>query len=157
MAPNIPVQMDQTAFGRGFTPPTFGAPYAYGGVSPLAAYYPGLGGVPAPAGLGRAPVLAQGVGQTAPEDTSLSPSPLVVTSAFAAMAAGGALTGYLASLGAGRGALIGAGTHVALFSFGTALAGRSRLSTGWIVAFTVMGLAASGGVGYLFYRGLGGR
>lgn len=148
-----PVTMDPTAFGRGMTPPTFGAPYAYGGVSQLEGYYPGLGGVH---GLGRAPVLAQGVGDIpAAPSTLSSPSPLVVMSAFGVMALGGALTGYLASIGTGRGALIGAGTHLALFSFGTALAGRSRLSTGWIVAFVLAGLATTGGVSYLFYRGLG--
>lgn len=155
MQRRIPVEMDPTAFGRGMHPDTFGAPYAYGGVSPLAGYYPGLGGA---RGLGHAPVLARGVGDI-PSSTgaSISPSPLVVMSALGVMALGGALTGYLSSMGTGRGAMIGAGTHLAIFSFGTALAGRSRLSAGWIVAFVAAGLATAGGVSYLFYRGLRGR
>lgn len=151
-------QMDPRAFGPGVLEEAFGPRMNYGGTTPNGStLVPGglvemraklgpLGGLRG--GLGDSPVVAQ--------DLS-SPSPLIVGGALMVMALGGALTGYLSSIGTWRGAGIGASTHVALFSFGTALAGRARLSAAWIAGFTLLGVAGGGAASWLFYKGLSRR
>lgn len=145
--------MDPRAFGVGVLEEAFGPRMNYGGSTPngstlvpagLEEMRQKLGTL---GGLGDSPPLAP------PADLS-SPSLLIVGGALAVMAFGGALTGYLASIGTWRGAGIGAATHIALFSFGTALAGRARLSAPWIVGFTTLGVGAGAGASWLFYKGL---
>lgn len=69
---------------------------------------------------------------------------------FGGVAAGGAVTGYLAS-GTMKGAAIGSLVHVALFGLAGAIFGVGRLTGAERGVYGVLGLGAAGGAGYLFY------
>ena len=84
------------------------------------------------------------------------PKPVKHGIAFAAVGAGGALTGYLAA-GSAKGALIGALVHAGLFGLVGAVFAAQRLETAERVAYGAVGLGAIVGAGYLFYVGRRGR
>ena len=71
---------------------------------------------------------------------------------FGMVALGGALTGWLASQGTTRGAIIGTVSHIGLYALTGALFGRARLTGTERGLYTVVGLGGVGLVGYLFYR-----
>lgn len=69
---------------------------------------------------------------------------------IAGVAAGGALTGYLAARNT-RGAFIGALVHLGLFGIAAALLG-TRFGGVTRAAYGALGLGAVAGVGYLLWR-----
>lgn len=80
------------------------------------------------------------------------PRPVKHGLAFAAVGAGGAMTGYLAA-GSAKGAFVGALVHAGLFGLVGAVFGDGRLVSAERVTYGVVGLGAVVGAGYLFYIG----
>jgi len=138
-------RVNTNAFGPSATRYGWGVDAFYGGTPGT---HPGEAGTPRTPNefaLGDTPATAPDVA------ISITPSWTAIAGGYAAMSAGGALTGYLAS-GTKRGALTGALVHVSLFSFGSALAARGRLDTPYLLGFAGIGAAAAAGVAYLFMR-----
>ena len=132
------------AFGPSATRGDWGVDPFYGGTPTTFPGSPGTARTPHEFALGETPT-------DVPVTLTITPSWLAIAGGYAAMSAGGALTGYLAS-GTKRGAITGALVHVTLFSFGSALAARGRLDTPYLVGFAGVGLAAAAGVAYFFTR-----
>lgn len=139
-------RVNMAAFGPAQTTPVWGAPFYPAGTPQRTV--PGTPEPPLGMGLGDAAsdaAAAAGAQLAGPTLTS-------VAAGYGGVAVGGALTGYLASGGRGIGAGIGALVHATLLSFGYAFVGRARFPTAWTAGFTVAGVAAAAGVGYLFLR-----